>query len=143
MQGERKPATDYLPQLNEAVEELLALPTIHSLVDRLRKQLQKTPEPFVCSAIDRQLITKPLPNNIGSCWVFVLKKDIPSGCHYHPNSIQHMVVIEGEGTSQVGATSRRMKRFSEPDCSLDDIWYVIPEGMPHEFFPQKTDMVVI
>src|SRR5262245_22961630 len=143
MQEERKAATNYLAQLNEAVAELLALPTIHSLVGRLRNQLQQTPEPFVWSAIDLRFITTPLPNNIGSCWMFVLKKDIPSGCHYHPNSIQHMVVIEGEGNSQVGSTSRRMKRFGEPDCSLDDIWYVIPEGMPHEFFPKETDMVVI
>jgi hypothetical protein len=36
-----------------------------------------------------------------------------------------------------------MKIFSEPDSSLDEIWYVIPEGVPHEFLPTERDMVVV
>ncbi|HKP83917.1 MAG TPA: hypothetical protein VJT69_18015 [Pyrinomonadaceae bacterium] len=132
---------EYLPQLNEAVAQLIARPEIHSLVDTLKKQLPQTSEPFVWSAIDLESITSPLPDSIRSCWVFVLKKDVPSGCHYHPNSIQHMVMVEGDGTSKVGPDSDQMKRFGEG--SLDDVWYVIPEGMPHEFFPTGRDMVVL
>jgi mannose-6-phosphate isomerase-like protein (cupin superfamily) len=134
---------NYLPQLNEAVAELITRPTIHSLVDTLKKQLQDTSEPFVWSTIDLQAGTVRLPDTIRSGWIFVLKKDMPSGCHYHPNSIQHMVMIEGEGTSKVGASSRQMKRFGESNSSLDDIWYVIPEGVQHEFFPTGRDMVVV
>jgi hypothetical protein len=26
---------------------------------------------------------------------------------------------------------------------LDDVWYVIHEGVPHEFFPSGTDVVVV
>ena len=135
--------TEYLPQLNEAVAQLITQPEIHSLVDSLKKQLPQTPEPFVWSAIDLQSITAPLPDSIRSCWIFVLKKDVPSGCHYHPNSIQHMVMVEGDGTSKVGPNTAQMKRFGEPNSSLDDVWYVIPEGMPHEFFPTARDMVVL
>ena len=134
---------EYLPQLNEAVAQLIKRPEIHSLVDSLKKQLPQTPEPFVWSAIDLQSITAPLPDSIRSCWIFVLKKDVPSGCHYHPNSIQHMVMVEGDGTSKVGPNTAQMKRFGEPDSSLDDVWYVIPESMPHEFFPTGRDMVVL
>ena len=134
---------DYLPQLNEAVAQLIKRPEIHSLVDSLKKQLPQTPEPFVWSAIDLQSIRAPLPDSIRSCWIFVLKKDVPSGCHYHPNSIQHMVMVEGDGASKVGPNSAQMKRFGEPNSSLDDVWYVIPEGMPHEFFPTEQDMVVL
>ena len=133
----------YLPQLNEAVAQLIARPEIHSLVDSLKKQLPQTSEPFVWSAIDLQSIQTRLPDSIKSCWIFVLKRDVPSGCHYHPNSIQHMVMVEGEGTSKVGPESREMKLFGDPDSSLDDVWYVIPEGMPHEFFPTGQDMVVL
>src|SRR5215813_13088627 len=115
---------DYLPKLNEAVAQLITQPAIHSLVRDLKQQLQHTSEPFVWSTID---VTTPLPDEIRSCWIFVLKKDVPSGCHYHPNSIQHMVMIEGEGTSKVGTISGEMKLFGEPDC-----WYVIPESVPHE-----------
>lgn len=132
---------DYLPQLNEAVEELVTGASFHELVDGLKAELPHTAEPFVWSAIDPESITRPLPETIKSCWIFVLKKDVPSGCHYHPNSIQHMVMVEGEGTSKVGSDSRQMKRFGE--ASLDDVWYVIPERVPHEFFPSGADVVVV
>jgi len=135
--------TNYLPQLNAAVAELLTQPATHSVVDTLKEQLQHTSEPFVWATIDPKSITVSLPDSIRSCWIFVLKKDTPSGCHYHPNSIQHMVMIEGEGTSKVGSLSGEMKRYAEPNCSLDDVWYVIPEGVPHEFFPVGRDLVVV
>jgi len=143
MREVRKGGPDYLPQLNEAVLELSTRSSFHSLVDTLKGQLQLSSEPFVWSTIDLQSITAPLPAIIKSGWIFVLKKDVPSGCHYHPNSIQHMVVIEGEGDSKVGVISGRMRRLNEPDCSLDDIWYVIREGVPHEFFPKGADVVVV
>ena len=117
MREEREPVADYLPQLNEAVAQLITRPTIHSLVDTLKKQLQHTSEPFVWSTIDLQSITAQLPERIKSGWIFVLKKDVPSGCHYHPNSIQHMVMIEGEGTSKIGVTSGRLKLFGDTDGS--------------------------
>lgn len=132
---------DYLPQLNAAVEELLARASFHRLVDALKDQLPHTSEPFVWSTIDLESIAVPLPETIKSSWIFVLKKDVPSGCHYHPNSIQHMVMIEGEGTSNVGAVSGQMRRFGE--ASLEDVWYIIREGVPHEFFPAGTDVVVV
>ena len=134
---------EYLPQLNEAVAQLIAQPEIHSIVDSLKSQLPQTSEPFVWSTIDLQSITARLPDSIRSGWIFVLKKDVRSGCHYHPNSIQHMVMVEGEGTSKIGPDSRQMKLFGAPDSSLDDVWYVIPENMPHEFFPKGREMVVL
>ena len=134
---------DYLSQLNEAVAQLISRPAVHSLIADLKQQLPDTSEPFVWSTIDLQSLTAPLPDTIKSGWIFVLKKDAPSGCHFHPNSIQNMVMIEGEGTSIVGENSRQMKRFADPGSSLEDIWYVIPEGTPHEFYPAETDMVVV
>ena len=132
----------YLAQLNEAVAQLIATTDFSPLVDTLKNQLQDTPEPFVWSSIDLKSVT-PLPSTIKSCWIFVLKQNVPSGCHFHPNSIQHMVTIEGEGTSEVGGVSREMKCFGEPGSALEDIWYVIPEGVPHEFFPRGKDVVVV
>jgi len=132
----------YLAQLNEAVGQLIATTEFSPLVDTLKNQLQDTPEPFVWSSIDLKSVA-PLPSTIKSCWIFVLKQNVPSGCHFHPNSIQHMVTIEGEGTSEVGGVSREMKCFGEPGSALEDIWYVIPEGVPHEFFPRGKDVVVV
>jgi mannose-6-phosphate isomerase-like protein (cupin superfamily) len=139
----REVVPDYLPQLNEAVMELITRSSFHNLVDTLKGQLQLSSEPFVWSTIDLQSITAPLPAIIKSGWIFVLKKDVWSGCHYHPNSIQHMVVIEGEGDAKVGAISDQMRRLNETGCSLEEIWYVIREGVPHEFFPRGADVVVV
>jgi len=132
---------NYLSQLDEAVAQLIAQTEVHTLIDDLKGQLPHTAEPFVWSTVDLQSLT--LPDNIKSGWIFVLKKDVASGCHFHPNSIQNMVMIEGEGTAKIGGGSRQMKRFHDPDSALEDIWYVIPEGTPHEFFPAETDMVVV
>ena len=68
---------------------------------------------------------------------------MPSGCHYHPNSIQHMVMVKGQGESKVAGTNRRMVRFGSPNDSIEDVWYVIGQGVPHEFFPEGEDMVVV
>ncbi|HET8782516.1 MAG TPA: hypothetical protein VFM63_08860 [Pyrinomonadaceae bacterium] len=134
---------DYLQQLNDAVAQLVVRPEIRNIVETLKAQLQDTSEPFVWSTIDMQSVTTLLPEDIRSGWIFVLKKDVPSGCHFHPNSIQHMVMIEGEGTSKVGSVSGEMKRFGTEGQALAETWYVIPEGVPHEFFPRGTDVVVV
>ena len=84
-----------------------------------------------------------LPERIKSGWVFVLKKDVPSGCHYHPNSVQHMVMIEGQGQSSVGNLRKEMVRFGTPGQPPETVWYVINEGVHHEFFPEETEMVVV
>jgi len=36
-----------------------------------------------------------------------------------------------------------MASLGSPGYSLPDIWYVIDEGVPHEFFPEEEDMVVV
>jgi|SRR6185369_17274139 len=143
MSQQREAGADLLRRLNDAVAEVVAQPAFRQVVDDLKAQLQHTSEPFVWSTIDLQSLTSPLPDNIRSGWIFVLKKDVSSGCHYHPNSVQHMVMIEGEGTSKVGTISGEMKRFGEPVGALDETWYVIPENMPHEFFPRGRDVVVV
>ena len=54
-----------------------------------------------------------------------------------------MVVIKGQGTSTVGGKTKRMLQFGSSKASLDEIWYVIDKGVPHEFFPTEEDMVVV
>jgi mannose-6-phosphate isomerase-like protein (cupin superfamily) len=143
MNEQQQIGADYLRQLNDAVAEIVARPALKSVLDALKAQLQHADEPFVWTTIDLQSLTTTLPDDIRSGWIFVLKKDVPSGCHYHPNSVQNMVMIEGEGTSKVGAASREMKQFGKQGATLDETWYVIPKGVPHEFFPRGSDVVVV
>ncbi len=132
-----------LEKLNTAVEFLVNQKTFLETVEHLSKEINHSPEAFVWSVIDLSSIERELPEGIRSSWIFVLKKDVGSGCHYHPNSVQHMVSIKGQGMSKVGEENRRIVEFGASNDSLTDKWFVIGEGVPHEFFPEKENMVVV
>src|SRR5690242_4099664 len=132
-----------LRKLNAAVSFLLKKKNILKIIEDLQESIHHTKDSFVWASLDLSGIERELPQNIKSGWIFVLKANVASGCHYHPNSIQHMVMLSGQGESQVAGIKRRMLRFDTPDCSLDEIWYVINEGVKHEFFPEESEMVVM
>jgi mannose-6-phosphate isomerase-like protein (cupin superfamily) len=134
---------DDLEKLNTAVESLVNRKTLSPTIAQLSEEITNSPESFVWSVVDLSSIDCELPESIRSCWVFVLKKDVPSGCHYHPNSIQHMVTLKGQGMSKVGGEHKRMIQFGTSNHSLSDRWLVIEQGVPHEFFPENEDMVVV
>ena len=126
--------TSDLEKLSTAVEFLIGQKTVMETIERLDQEADHSQESFVWSVIELDSIAPPLPDTIKSCWIFVLKKNVPSGCHYHPNSIQHMVTIKGQGRQQVAGQSKRM---------VLDEWIVIDKNVPHEFFPEDENMVVI
>ena len=126
--------TSDLEKLNTAVEFLIGQKTVLETIEQLDDEVDHSQEPFVWSVIELNSIAPPLPDTIKSCWIFVLKKNVPSGCHYHPNSIQHMVTIKGQGRQQIAGQSKRM---------VLDKWVVIDKNVPHEFFPEDENMVVI
>ena len=134
---------DYLQNLNDAVEQIERQKTFSEIVEGLKKELNYSEEPFVWSVLDLGSVNCALPDRIKSGWVFVLKRDVPSGRHYHPNSVQHMVMIEGQGQSCVGNVRKEMVRFGTPGRPPETGWYVINEGVPHEFFPEDAEMVVV
>jgi mannose-6-phosphate isomerase-like protein (cupin superfamily) len=142
MKVERRRMKVDLQKLNNAVEFLANQNIFAQAVNELSLAVVHSPEPFVWSVVDLNSIEGELPAEIKSCWIFVLKKEVPSGCHYHPNSVQHMVMIKGQGTSKIGKKSRQILRFGSANA-LEDIWYVIGKGVPHEFFPEKEDMTVV
>ena len=132
-----------LKKLNAAVESLVRQESFPRAVERLRLELNGSPEPFVWSTVDLDTLGVALPPSIKSGWIFLLRSDVPSGCHYHPNSVQHMVVLNGQGRSKVGAVERPMIPFGRAGHSIEEKWYVIEEGVPHEFFPEGQHMTVV
>ena len=131
-----------LQKLNAAVEFLINQNTFKKSLSELHEAINQSSERFVWSVIDLHSIKSELPDDIKSCWIFVLKKDVPSGCHYHPNSVQHMVMIKGQGMSKVGDRTRRILKLGLTNV-LEDVWCVIDKGVPHEFFPEQEDMTVV
>ena len=135
--------TSDLQKLSNVVEFLINQKAVLETIEQLTQEVDHSQEAFVWSVIDLSSIPHPLPESIKSGWIFVLKKDVSSGCHYHPNSIQHMTAITGQGTSRVAGQSKRLVQFGSPDDSLEDKWVVIDKNVPHEFFPEKENMVVV
>jgi hypothetical protein len=132
-----------LEKLHAAVGWLSNQESFSRAVERLRSELGGSQEPFVWATVDLDTIRVPLPASIRSCWIFLLRRDVPSGSHFHPNSVQHMVALDGHGRSDVGGVARTMIRFGAAGHSIAEKWYVIEEGVPHEFFPEAEDMVVV
>jgi len=134
--------TTDLEKLTAAVEFLIDQKSVRETIDHLSQEIDSSPEPFVWSVIDLSSIARPLPERIKSGWIFVLKKNVSSGCHYHPNSIQHMATITGQGRSKVAGEYKRLVRFGD-DASAAYKWVVIDQNVPHEFFPENENMVVV
>jgi hypothetical protein len=132
-----------LENLHAAVGWLLRQESFSRAVERLRGELGGSHEPFVWATVDLDNIPVPLPAAIKSCWIFLLKRDVPSGSHYHPNSIQHMVAVNGRGRSVVGGAGRPLIPFGSAGHSIQEKWHVIGEGVSHEFFPEGEDMAVV
>jgi hypothetical protein len=132
-----------LKQLHAAVEWLLRQESFSRAVGRLSVELGRSKEPFVWTTVAPATIPVALPALIKSCWIFLLKRDVPSGSHYHPNSVQHMVALNGHGRSNVGGVERLMIPFGSARHAIEEKWHVIGEGVPHEFFPEGEDMAVV
>jgi hypothetical protein len=132
-----------LEKLHAAVEWLLGQAPFSRAVERLRTELGGSPEPFVWSTVALDTIPVALPAPIKSCWIFLLKHGVPTGCHFHPQSVQHMVALNGSGRSKVGGVEATMIPFGAAGHSIPEMWHVIGEGVPHEFFPEGEDMVVV
>lgn len=131
---------DYLKSLNVIVERLLSEPSIKATIEALKSNLRHSHEPFVWRSINTRALEDILPKDIKSIMIFVLRKNTPSIAHYHPNSIQHTVVVEGKGKATIGETHEKVKLF---DPQNEETWLVIDKNTPHKFFPEEQDMVVI
>jgi quercetin dioxygenase-like cupin family protein len=123
-----------LEQLSQAVQTLLARQDIKDTIARLKREVPDTADTFVWATIPLPAPGVVLPAHILSGWIFVLKADTPSGAHQHPNSVQHMLMLEGRGRSRVGDQEEPLRASR---------WVVIPEGVGHEFFPEGDAMVVM
>ena len=126
--------------LDDAVANLVTRADVIETIGRLKSELQASTEPFVWATIALQNVAD-VPAEIRSAWIFALRAERWSGEHYHPNSVQRMVVIEGHGRSRIGSTIGEMVALG--DGSLGDAWVVIAPGVPHEFYPEKDDMIVM
>jgi len=129
--------------LSRAVESLLGRENLSTSLGRLESELARSSQNYVWDSVELGSIPCELPQGIRSCWIFHLRRDVPSGAHFHPNSVQHMVMVRGKGTSNVDGVLGPLVPFLSPDASLTDRWLVIAQGVPHEFTPDGENMTVV
>ena len=126
--------------MDRAVVELVTRADVVATIEWLKAELRASHEPFVWATIDIGNV-RDIPEKIQSAWIFALRAERWSGSHYHPNSVQHMAVIEGRGRSRVGGAIGEMAAFG--DGGPGERWFVIEPGVPHEFYPVDGDMIVM
>ncbi len=131
-----------LSALDSAVRHLLGQPSFAATLADLERELANSTATFVWATVDLDSIPAELPGEIESGWIFHLRRDVPSGAHYHPNSIQHMTLVAGGGEAVLGGERSAMVPFDAP-APVEERWIVIGEGVPHEFVPTGGDMTVV
>lgn len=134
--------TSELLKLDSAVRHLVSQDSFASAVAQLEEELARSSETFVWTTVDLQSLPVELPRDIKSGWIFHLRRDVPSGAHYHPNSVQHMALVAGRGIADIAGERRPMVPFSSA-ATPEDRWLVIGEGVSHEFTPECGDVTVI
>lgn len=55
--------------------------------------------------------------------VFVLRPNCRTPAHFHPNSVQFTVVVEGNGRIKIGDVEKEVEVFDKDTHS--PVWYVI------------------
>ncbi len=125
--------------LTTVVRLLLSDETVQHVIHRLKEEIGNAAEPFIWHCIDPADYQQLLPIDIRSIWIFVLKKDVPSIEHFHPNSTQYTVMVEGKGRVKLAGEFTPLRNFEEDTTS----WLVIPPHTNHEFYPEGDDIVVI
>jgi len=115
-------------------------PGILRAIELLKKEILESEEPFIWKVLSKQLLRENLPNGIQSGWIFVIKSDTCTPSHYHPNSVQYTVVIEGDGKIKIGNEEKETQTFDAQKNK--PTWYVIPKNVSHAVNTGKRALVV-
>lgn len=127
-----------LEQLTFLARKALSNPKILRQINFLKEKILESEESFIWRVLSEQLLEEKLPNGIRSGWIFVLKPNTHTPSHYHPNSVQYTLVIEGSGKIEIG-----QKKMTIPDLQSNEGWYVIPKNVPHAVTVKEKVMVVL
>jgi hypothetical protein len=130
-------------QLDRAVHTLIAQGVVREITEALALELEQTTLPFVGRSLPAESLPEALPGEIRSSWIFRLRGGVWSGCHYHPNSVQHMVAVDGTGLARVGGVERAIVPIDAPGVEAEQRWFVILAGVGHEFGPDGESLTVV
>lgn len=120
---------------------------IEPIISRVRAELASKREALMAwEPIPLELFRAPLPPEIRSSWVFVLRAGADTGAERHPNSHQRMRSIRGSGDLQTeeAGTWRSNHLVSDSNAPLESRWISIPPNVWHRpVVGDKEDWVVV
>ena len=123
-----------------------AAAALRPICERVLGILARSPgEIEAWEAVPLSLYGVDLPADVGSSWVFVLRRGVTTGAERHPNSRQRMVSWSGDGDFQVHDGERWVSHHlaSDPAAPLERRWVSIPPDTWHQGVVAKSDWLVV
>jgi len=129
-----------LEHLTSLTRRALKKPQISLIINRLKTDILRCADPFIWSVLSEHLLGESFPKGIRSAWIFAIKPDICSPAHFHPNSVQYTIIVEGDGKMKIGEGEREVETFSPR--GRQPIWYIISKNVSHEVITKDSVMVI-
>jgi len=140
------PERDILRVLDAAVSSPAAAAALLPICERVLATLARGPEEIEAwESVPLALYGAALPSEIGSSWIFVLRRGVTTGAERHPNSIQRMASLSGGGDFQVhdGERWRSHLLAADPRAPLEERWISIPADTWHQGVVGDRDWLVV
>ena len=132
--------------LDAAVFAPAALAALRPICDRVLAILARSPREIEAwEPVPLSLYGVDIPADVGSSWVFVLRRGVTTGAERHPNSRQRMVSWSGGGDFQVhdGERWRSNLLGSDPAAPFEQRWVSIPPDTWHQGVVGDADWLVV
>ena len=134
----------------ETLDELVHEPAVRRVLDSVAQRLEEvlaaeTSAPLVWEPIDLSVNGKPVPPDIRSSWMFVLRANTTSGAERHPNSIQRVMSYRGAADLQTkpGEAWISNRLVCGEHAKVHDRWLRIPVGEWHRPVMGAENWVVV
>ena len=126
--------SEILSQLDAAVASPALVAHVERVVPSLEAQLNRDPNAIMSWEPIPLQIYGPLPPEIKSSWIFVLREGITTGAERHPNSHQRMMSYRGSGEFPVQRDGEWVphRLTSDRTRPIEDRWVSIPPYVWHK-----------
>jgi len=135
-----------LEWLDAAVRSKAIKPSLDAIAARVEAKLRECAgDALAWEAVPLDLYAGPLPKDIRSSWLFILRAGTTTGAERHPNSHQRMMSYRGSGDFQTRTESEWRSHFLTSDSSLvlEEKWISIPPFVWHQAVVPAENWVVV
>ncbi len=128
-----------LAELHAAARAPAFAARVAELVRKLERQLDDAPAtPMTWEPVPLGAFGRPLPPQIASCWVFVLRAGTELPAERHSNSHQRSLGLTGSGRFELRENGRWV-----PTAITPDAWGSAPQGMWHRWFTGPDGLALL